>query len=47
LASWISTPRAVEQLDYVVYKWSAKGVYAEINPKGSWALQPLDHSGSV
>ena len=25
----------IKQLDYVVYKWDAKGNYAEINPKGS------------
>ena len=25
----------IKQLDYVVYKWDAKGGYAEINPKGS------------
>jgi len=25
----------LKQLDYVVYKWDAKGGYAEINPKGS------------
>jgi branched-chain amino acid transport system substrate-binding protein len=25
----------IKQLDYVVYKWDAKGGYTEINPKGS------------
>ena len=25
----------IKQIDYVVYKWDAKGNYAEINPKGS------------
>ena len=25
----------IKQLDYVVYKWDAKGNYAELNPKGS------------
>ena len=25
----------IKQLDYVVYKWDAKGNYAEINPKGT------------
>ncbi|MFL6819142.1 MAG: branched-chain amino acid ABC transporter substrate-binding protein, partial [Bradyrhizobium sp.] len=25
----------IKQLDYVVYKWDAKGNYVEINPKGS------------
>ena len=25
----------IKQLDYVVYKWDAKGNYTEINPKGS------------
>ncbi len=25
----------IKQLDYVVYRWDAKGGYAEINPKGS------------
>ena len=25
----------IKQIDYVVYKWDAKGGYAEINPKGS------------
>jgi len=25
----------IKQLDYVVYKWDAKGNYSEINPKGS------------
>src|SRR5260370_33492460 len=25
----------IKQIDYVVYKWDAKGNYTEINPKGS------------
>src|ERR1700752_875092 len=25
----------IKQIDYVVYKWDAKGGYTEINPKGS------------
>ena len=25
----------IKEIDYVVYKWDAKGNYAEINPKGS------------
>ena len=25
----------IKAIDYVVYKWDAKGNYAEINPKGS------------
>src|SRR5436305_385149 len=25
----------IKQIDYVVYKWDAKGYYTEINPKGS------------
>jgi len=25
----------IKQIDYVVYKWDAKGGYAEVNPKGS------------
>jgi branched-chain amino acid transport system substrate-binding protein len=25
----------IKQIDYVVYKWDAKGNYAEVNPKGS------------
>ena len=24
----------IKQLDYVVYKWDAKGNYAELNPEG-------------
>ncbi len=29
-------PRATSsRLDYVVYKWDAKGSYTEVNPKGS------------
>ncbi len=24
----------IKAIDYVVYKWDAKGNYAEINPKG-------------
>ena len=30
----------IKQIDYVVYKWDAKGNYAEINPKGS--VRPLE-----
>jgi branched-chain amino acid transport system substrate-binding protein len=25
----------IKQIDYVVYKWDAKGNYTEVNPKGS------------
>jgi branched-chain amino acid transport system substrate-binding protein len=25
----------IKQIDYVVYKWDAKGNYVEINPKAS------------
>ena len=25
----------IKQIDYVVYKWDAKGGYTEVNPKGS------------
>jgi branched-chain amino acid transport system substrate-binding protein len=25
----------IKQLDYVVYRWDAKGGYAEVNPKDS------------
>jgi len=31
----VPTPRATSsKLDYVVYKWDAKGNYTEINPEG-------------
>jgi len=35
LAKMAFDPRRYQAIDYVVYKWDAKGNYAEINPKGS------------